>query len=101
MFFRYLSGKEPANYDITAAHSQLGEILPILKGISELLESITADQRQQYMKRRLNTAAAEKTTISGPLIPPRSPLGNFSGVKLTATIKKYPEMPMIKSLSDR
>ena len=45
MFFVIYPERNLANYDITAAHSQLGGNPLDSQGISELLESITADQR--------------------------------------------------------
>ena len=46
MFFVIYPERNLANYDITAAHSQLGGNPLDSQRISELLESITADQRR-------------------------------------------------------
>ena len=97
MFFVIYPERNLANYDITAAHSQLGGNPLDSQGISELLESITADQRQQYMKRRLNHScggennnfwAFDTTSIS-------SYSETLSKVAYGHN-KEDPEMPMIK-----
>ena len=97
MFFVIYPERNLANYDITAAHSQLGGNPLDSQRISELLESITADQRQQYMKRRLNHScggennnfwAFDTTSIS-------SYSETLSKVAYGHN-KEDPEMPMIK-----
>ena len=97
MFFVIYPERNLANYDITAAHSQLGGNPLDSQRISKLLESITADQRQQYMKRRLNHScggennnfwAFDTTSIS-------SYSETLSKVAYGHN-KEDPEMPMIK-----
>ena len=97
MFFVIYPERTLANYDITAAHSQLGGNPLDSQRISELLEGITLDQRQQYMKRRLasscggennNFWALDTTSIS-------SYSETLSKVAYSHN-KEDPEMPIIK-----
>ena len=97
MFFVIYPERNLANYDITAAHSQLGGNPLDSQRISELPKSNTAEHRQQYMKRRLshscdwennNFWAFEITSIS-------SYSETLSKVAYGHN-KEDPEMPMIK-----
>lgn len=56
MFFVIYPDRNLSNFDLTASHSQLGGNDLDSQRISELLEGITYDQRQSYMKRRMTSS---------------------------------------------
>ena len=67
------------------------------QGISELLESITADQRQQYMKRRLNHSCGGENNNFWAF--DTTSISSYSEILSKVAYghnKEDPEMPMIK-----
>lgn len=97
MFFVIYPERNLANYDITAAHSRLGGNPLDSQRISELLESITSDQRQQYMKLRLNHSCGGKNNNFWAF--DTTSISSYSETLSRAAYghnKEDPEMPMIK-----